>query len=181
MGRRPSTQFGVEMAERLFAATPNLRGFCLSPPLASRPKSAGAKEEELTESQGLRRDLGEFRKVWRKDAKQTFSIPFQVFLRRLARFGRSRRLVDETHRQAAAKGIHLSHLASRPRNRRTQQHGSRGDSSHEPAARPSPTSPESPRIASEPSIQTVCEVGFNAGHSALRWLLRTKVKAWRVM
>ena len=33
------------------------------------------------------------------------------------------------------------------------------------------------RIASEPSIRTVCEVGFNAGHSALRWLLRTKAKA----
>ena len=34
-----------------------------------------------------------------------------------------------------------------------------------------------PRIASDASIKTVCEVGFNAGHSALRWLLRTKAKA----
>merc|ERR1711879_511151 len=28
-------------------------------------------------------------------------------------------------------------------------------------------------LAEEPGVRTVCEVGFNAGHSSLRWLLHS--------
>ncbi|CAL1167756.1 unnamed protein product, partial [Cladocopium goreaui] len=132
VGRSSSTQFGQEMDERLFAATANLRGYCVSPPLASRPKRSGkAKgEEELTDS---------------LDSVVAWSM----------------RLTDKP----LPKGS-ISHI----------WHPDREIEGH------SNMVPEAVEvmneIASEPSIRTVCEVGFNAGHSALRWLLRTKAKVY---
>ena len=34
-----------------------------------------------------------------------------------------------------------------------------------------------PRIAAGAGVKTICEVGFNAGHSALRWLTHSSAKA----
>ncbi|CAK9061779.1 Tubulin epsilon chain (Epsilon-tubulin) [Durusdinium trenchii] len=133
VGRLSSTQFGEEMAERLFAATRSLRGFCLSPPLASRPKKSSEKNEEeevLTES---------------LDSVVAWSM----------------RLTDKP----LPKGS-ISHI----------WHPDREIEGH------SNMVPEAVEvmnaIASDASIKTVCEVGFNAGHSALRWLLRTKAQVY---
>ena len=45
--------------------------------------------------------------------------------------------------------------------------------------RPAPhrCSLRSPRLAAAEGVKTICEVGFNAGHSALRWLTYSSAKA----
>eukprot|EP00439_Symbiodinium_sp_Y106_P073058 s2900_g13.t1 len=118
-----------DVTNRLFAATQNLRGYWLSPPLATRriPRQ-GMTEDDLTE--GL-------------DAVVAWSM----------------RLTDKP----LPKGS-IAHI----------WHPDREIEGHTNMV------PEAIEVmnglAAGEGVKTICEVGFNAGHSALRWLTHSSAK-----